>query len=102
MQGMSDLMAGRYWPSGEIRLRVVSGEAILLDLASEEIFRLNSTGTRIWQELADHHDPKTALKALESEFDVEHEVLRSDLADLLGRLLEAGLITHEEPVESSS
>ena len=102
MKSMDDILAGRFWPSSEVRLRVVQGEAILLDLASEEIYRLNATGTRLWQELADHHDPKIALQTLMTEFDVEQDLLHSDMADLLEQLLEAGLITNEESPESSS
>lgn len=101
MKSMDDVLAGRFWPSSEVRLRVVQGEAILLDLATEEIFRLNATGTRLWQELADHHDPGIALQALEAEFGVEHDLLCSDIADLLEQLLEAGLMTNEVSPESS-
>lgn len=102
MSGISELLARYYWPSSNVRLRVVSGEAILLDLASEEIFRLNATGTRLWQELAEHHDPGIALQALGAEFDVVQDVLRRDMADLLEKLLEAGLISDKEPFESST
>lgn len=93
---MVDVLSGRYWPSSDIRLRVVKGEAILLDLASEEIFRLNETGTRIWQLLVEHHDPAAVLQDLQDEFDVGPQILRDDLEDLLEQLLEAGLITDHE------
>ncbi len=97
MLPMTDHFTGRFWPSPAVRLRVVTGEAILLDLASETIFRLNETGTRIWELLAEHHDPETVMQAALDELDVEPRVLHSDMKDLLGQLLEAGLITDEQP-----
>lgn len=99
---MDDVFAGQFWPSPEVRLRVVRGEAILLDLASEEIFRLNETGSRIWQLLNEHHDPEIVQEALLKELDVDMSVLRNDLAELLNQLLEASLITNEDPSEASS
>jgi hypothetical protein len=94
---MRDLLNKRYWPSPEVRLRVVGGEAIILDLASEEIFRLNETGTRVWQLLVEHHVPSAVLQILLEEHDVEEATLRDDMTGLVEQLLETGLITDREP-----
>ena len=97
MDPMSDLLNERYWPSPEVRLRVVGGEAIILDLASEEIFRLNETGTRVWQLLAEHHAPHAVLQVLLEEHDVEEATLHDDVTELIEQLLDTGLITDREP-----
>ena len=102
MSGRSDLLTRHYWPSSDVRLRVVSGEAILLDLASEEIFRLNDTGTRIWQELAVHHDPSTVIEVLSAELGVEPWILGEDLEILIRQLLDAGLVTDRSPRDDAS
>lgn len=89
-------MRHRYYPSREVRVRIVGDEAVLLDLASEEIFRLNRSGTRIWQLLAEHHDPRTVLRRLGSETRIEESVLRADLADLIVELMDEGLLLQGE------
>jgi hypothetical protein len=91
-----DISCQHFSPSDDVRLRVVEGEAVLLDLASEEIFRLNRTGTRIWLLLVEHHDSRMVLDKLSQEFDRSREELRDDLDEFLEQLLEAGLITPGE------
>ena len=101
MQGMGGPLSKAFWPAPDVRLRVVSGEAILLDLGSEEIFRLNESGTRIWQALSELHEPATVLEVLAGELEVERQALRDDLQELLEQLLAAGLITDEDPSAES-
>jgi hypothetical protein len=78
-----------------VLFREFSGEAVILDLASESYLGLNDVGTRMWAELTTQPSVQAAYDALLSEYDVPPETLRADLEGLLGQLLEQGLITLE-------
>jgi hypothetical protein len=82
--------------SPEVLFRELDGEAVLLDLNTERYYGLDDVGTRIWQLLAEHGDVDTAHNLLLSEYEVDGDTLWQDMADLLGRLAEAGLISLEE------
>lgn len=74
----------------------VSGETVLLDLASEKYFGLDPVGTRIWQLLSASRTPGEILATLEQEFDAGREQLERDLESFLDALLQAGLIRARE------
>lgn len=78
--------------SRDVLSQELAGETVLLDLASESYFGLDAVGTRIWQLLKDGVDEAVLVDTLLDEYEVEREVLERDVADLLGRLAEAGLI----------
>jgi Coenzyme PQQ synthesis protein D (PqqD) len=75
-----------------VLVRFVDREAVLLNLETEEYFGLDETGTRMWQLLTAAPNIDTAYRELLEEFDVESELLRSNLMELLGRLVESGLL----------
>jgi hypothetical protein len=79
--------------SKDVMAQELDGETVLLDLASESFFGLDNVSTRVWQLLQDGVDREGIIQILLDEYDVEREVLEKDIADLLGRLSEAGLIT---------
>lgn len=82
---------------GEVLFQEVSGETVLLDLASESYFGLDSVGTRIWTLLKDDKSVGQVLDALLEEYEVDRETLEADLAELLDNLLAAGLIEAQAP-----
>lgn len=81
--------------SDDVLFQEVGGEAVLLDLASEQYFGLDPVGTRIWDliepglSLADIH------QSLCAEFDADAERIRDDLLALARKLLDAGLVRRE-------
>ena len=79
--------------SEDVLFQEVSGETVLLDLASESYFGLDEVGTRVWQLLNDGHCLESLLGVMLDEYDVEPERLETDIRALLDSLLEAGLIT---------
>ncbi len=81
--------------SSEVLFQEVGNEAVLLDLKSERYFGLDEVGTRIWQLLQEKGRIEPLLETLLAEYEVSPERLRADLAELLGRLEEAGLIQIE-------
>lgn len=84
--------------SPEVLFQELEGEAVLLNLANENYYGLDDIGTRIWQ-LLDEHGGKSELviSQMLAEYHVDEALLRSDMANLLAGLAEAGLVTTEQP-----
>jgi hypothetical protein len=79
--------------SKDVLAQELDGETVLLDLASESFFGLDAVSTRIWQLLQEGAGEVAIVDTLLAEYEVEREVLEQDIAELLRRLAEAGLIT---------
>ncbi len=77
---------------GHVLVRVLDGESVLLNLNTERYFGLDQTGTRMWQLVTESATIDAAYRSLLNEFDVDPERLRSNLSDLLGRLIDNGLL----------
>src|SRR5437899_3386728 len=76
-----------------VLVRPVDQESVLLNLETERYFGLDETGTRMWQVATSAPSIEAALQQLMEEYDVEPEVLQSNLTELLGRLMENGLLS---------
>lgn len=79
-------------PSEEVLHQELEGETVLLDLKSERYFGLDESGTRVWMLLIELERPEAVVERMMQEFNVDEDTLRSDVADLLARLLDGGLI----------
>jgi len=75
-----------------VLVRFLDKESVLLNLETERYFGLDETGTRMWQLLTTSPSIEAAYQELQNEFDVESELLRLHLTELLGRLLDNGLL----------
>ena len=75
-----------------VLVRFVDREAVLLNIETEEYFGLDETGARMWQVVTAAPNIDTAYRELLAEFDVEPELLRSNLMELLSRLVDSGLL----------
>ena len=84
--------------SKDVLFQEVSGETVLLDLASEQYFGLDEVGTRVWQLLKEGQSLDAMLEVLLEEYEVERERLEADVRALLESLIEAGLIEKKERV----
>lgn len=81
----------------EVLFQNVSGETVLLDLASENYFGLDEVGTRIWMLLSEQKAAGQILEDLQEKYEVDRANLEEDVNELLGQLLEAGLIRRAKP-----
>ena len=72
---------------------VDEGEALLLNLQNASYFGLDRVATRVWQLLERYGEMERVVARMLSEYDVDETSLRSDLAHLIARLEEAGLIS---------
>lgn len=75
-----------------VLVRFLDKESVLLNLDTERYYGLDETGTRMWQLLTSAPTIDAAYQELQNEFDVESELLRLHLTELLGRLVENGLL----------
>ena len=82
--------------SKAVLFQELDGEAVLLDLASEQYFGLDTLGTRIWQLIEDKDNLAAIHQTLLAEYDVSSEQLRDDLLSFTQQLIKAGLITFHE------
>ena len=78
--------------SPEVLFQEVSGEIVLLDLASESYFGLDEIGARIWALLNEEKTVGQIVEILLEEYEVDRARLERDVNELLENLLEAGLI----------
>lgn len=75
-----------------VLIRYLDKESVLLNLETERYYGLDETGTRMWQLVTAAPTIDAAYQELLNEFDVESDVLRLHLTELLGRLVENGLL----------
>ncbi|HTP68759.1 MAG TPA: PqqD family protein [Dongiaceae bacterium] len=75
-----------------VLIRHLDGEAVLLNLDTEEYFGLDTTGTRMWEVATRAASLEAAYATLVQEFEVEPEQLRANLTELMARLIENGLL----------
>lgn len=75
-----------------VLVRFLDRESVLLNLETERYFGLDETGTRMWQLVTASPSIDAAYQELQNEFDVESELLRLHLTELLGRLVDNGLL----------
>jgi hypothetical protein len=75
-----------------VLVRLLDQESVLLNLESEQYFGLDETGTRMWQVVTTSPNIDAAYQELLAEYDVQPEMLRENLTELLGHLVEHGLL----------
>ena len=75
-----------------VLIRHLDGESVLLNLETEKYFGLDATGTRMWEVATQSPSIEAAYTTLLHEFEVEPEVLRANLAELIVGLIENGLL----------
>ena len=89
--------------ASEVRFRVaegvvgevLEGEAVLLDTKSGHYYRLNRTGTRLWESLERDGRLSCAVDTLLNEFRVDPQKLRKDVQDVLAELETFHLLVRE-------
>jgi hypothetical protein len=75
-----------------VLVRFLDRESVFLNLDTERYYGLDETGTRMWQLVTAAPNIDAAYQDLLAEFDVEPELLRMNLSELLSRLVDNGLL----------
>ncbi len=89
---MSLSFADRVEVPTHVMVRFLEKESVLLNLETESYYGLDETGTRMWQVVTAAPSIEEAYAELLAEFDVEADLLRHNLSELLGRLVDIGLL----------
>ena len=76
----------------DVLVQELEGESVLLNLRSERYFGLDEVGTRMWAVLSKSESIQQAYDTLLAEYEVEPDVLRRDLLNLIDKLIEHGLV----------
>jgi hypothetical protein len=75
-----------------VLVRYLDGESVLLNLETEIYLGLDVTGTGMWELATSASNIEVAYGKLTEEFEVEPELLRHNLVELPGQLVEYGLL----------
>ena len=75
-----------------VLVRLLDQESVLLNLETERYFGLDETGTRMWQLVTTSPNIDAAYRELLAEYDVQPELLRENLTELVEHLVEHGLL----------
>lgn len=76
----------------DVLIRELDGESVLFDLGRSEYFGLDGVGTRMLEALTEAASIDEAFAVLLSEFEVESDVLRSDLIAFITSLTNERLL----------
>jgi hypothetical protein len=76
----------------DVLFRTIGDEAVLLNLRTEMYLGLDPVGTRMWTVLHDSPSIAAGYEALRVEYDVAPDVLRRDVEEFVGELLDQSLI----------
>jgi hypothetical protein len=80
-------------PRPDVVFSEVGDGAVLLSTRDEVYYGLNSVGSRIWDLLPAHDSLEQLVDALAADYpDVDREVIRADVVELLDTLMEHGLV----------
>jgi predicted component of type VI protein secretion system len=89
---MNPTLSQQATPADDVLFQEVAGEAVLLNLATENYFGLDEVGTRFWMLLGENPRLQVAFERMSEEYDVPPDRLREDLLALAGKLAQAGLV----------
>lgn len=79
--------------SSDALFREFDGEAVILNLSDESYYGLDDTGTQMWKELTTEGTTiGAAFDRLLAAYEVDSDKLRSDLTDLIAKLVEKGIL----------
>lgn len=77
----------------DLQVEVLGDSAAVVDLQTNELFRLNGVAAFITQRLARPCTPETLVDAVVQSFEVDADTAREDVAAFLEELRELGWIT---------
>jgi hypothetical protein len=83
---------GRLAPSPNVVSSRLGEGAVLVQLETNQIFELNTTGLRAWELIAEGLDLDAVIDRLGREFDVDEGRVRAEVTDLVAALVQQGLL----------
>ena len=80
----------------DVVFRDLSGEGVLLNLATGPYFGLDEIGTKCWHLIGSQGTLESIVTALLREYEIDEPQLRSDLTRLLQQLSDKGLVSIDQ------
>jgi coenzyme PQQ synthesis protein D (PqqD) len=77
----------------DVLISKLQEESVILNLDSERYFGLDDVGTRILSVLTTSDSIEAAYETLVKEYDVDGQLLRNDLLELIENLVDQGIIS---------
>lgn len=78
--------------SPDVAFEELGGHAVLLQLEGGVYYKLNGSGSRIWALIQEHGDLDRIQSALETEYEVDPQTAKRDVARLIQELESRGLV----------
>ena len=85
----------------EVAAKVIDDEAIIMNLASGMYYSMDRTGAVIWEWLENGHSVRQMIEGIVGRYDVSAARASDDVVQLLGRLIDEGLV-QPAPADGSS
>jgi hypothetical protein len=91
-------LGANYIPSGDIVVREIEGELIIVPLVSgigdmeDELFTLNETGRAVWERLEHRRPLRDVVGELSSEYEASPGEIERDVIGLVEELLKRKII----------
>jgi Coenzyme PQQ synthesis protein D (PqqD) len=76
----------------DVLIQELGSELVLLNLASEAYFGLDDVGNAMWSALKETGSVQSAYDRLLEQYDVDPEVLKQDLLNLIEQFVEHDLV----------
>ncbi len=75
-----------------LSLQHIDGELVILDKENDKIHQLNEVAHFIWQQLEAGSDFEEVLKQLITEYDIDEQVAKTDLTNIIRQFEDLKLI----------
>ena len=85
-------MKDRYTPNPDVVFKRLEDRMVLVHLATNQIFELNSTGARVWELLREGISGDTLVDRMVAEFEVDASTLRTEIEALISELADQNLV----------
>jgi len=76
----------------DVVFRVLDDGAVLVDLSTNQVFELNTSGAFVWERVTLGDAPDAIVDAVIARFDVDRDAARGDVTELLAALASRGLV----------
>ena len=78
-------------------IRVVDGEAVVLDRANDQVHRLNATATCVWNQCDGSRSVEEVAAVVAATFAADPERVLTDTRGVVDQLRELGLLVEATP-----
>ena len=75
--------------------RRVDDDLVILDIPSGQYFELNDVVALLWDRLDGSHSVEDLIDVVLAEYDIDRDTASTDVEDLLGELIRAGLVVND-------